>query len=178
MSSTHIDAIEADNGGREMAIEVERDGDRVSIAVLEYDGEVTRVACVHLTTDDAFIVGDTVNACATEVRSRAAQIAIVGELDQVAAERDAALAEATRLADLADVQHRSRAEVSTDKMWRAKATRRHRGIWYHWAVDAESPHGRWTASGWTLTRSRANANLTAALTRLADLAIASNGTTP
>ena len=47
-----------------------------------------------------------------------------------------------------------------------------------WAVEAESPHGRWAASGWTLTRSRANAKLTAALTRLADLAIASNGTTP
>ena len=62
--------------------------------------------------------------------------------------------------------------------WRAKATRSRRRIGCRWAVEAESPHGRWAASGWTLTRSRANAKLTAALTRLADLAIASNGTTP
>lgn len=62
--------------------------------------------------------------------------------------------------------------------WRAKATRSRRRIGYRWAVEAESPHGRWAAGGWALTRSRANANLTAALTRLADLAIASNGTTP
>lgn len=62
--------------------------------------------------------------------------------------------------------------------WRAEVTRRRWGIWYRWAVEAGSPHGRWTASGWALTRSRANANLTAALKRLADLAAASNGTTP
>lgn len=102
MSGTHIDALEADNGGREMAVEVEREGDRVSLAVLEYDGEVTRVACVHLTTDDAFIVGDTINACATEVRARMMRRALVGELDRLDAERDEALAEATRLADIID----------------------------------------------------------------------------
>ena len=102
MSGTHIDALEADNGGREMAVEVEREGDRVSLAVLEYDGEVTRVACVHLTPDDAFIVGDTINACAAEARWRTTQVAIVGELNRAAAERDEALAEATRLADQLD----------------------------------------------------------------------------
>lgn len=68
MSSTHIDALEADNGGLEMAVEVEKDGDRVSVAV-RYCGVESHevVLAVRLTPDDAFIVADTMLAVVREI---------------------------------------------------------------------------------------------------------------